>query len=199
MTSSCCTKRSRAAVPYSNLRGAIGTFHTGKSTDPSRKGSLPGHFLHREELRRCPPHSRGTQRTQARQFLQLGDATQELACQDRDAACYTTSLPGNFLHREELRRCPPHSRGTQRTGQARQFLPPGDATQELACQDRDAARYITSLPGNFLHQEGKLRRCPPYSRGPREQDELATSSRKVTLQRSSLTRIQTQPATLLCK
>ena len=32
MTSSCCIRRSYAAVPYSNLRGAIGTFPIGKSS-----------------------------------------------------------------------------------------------------------------------------------------------------------------------
>ena len=32
MTSSCCTRWSYAAVPYSNLRGAIGTFPIGKSS-----------------------------------------------------------------------------------------------------------------------------------------------------------------------
>ena len=54
MTSSCCTKRSYAAVPHSILRDAIGTFHTGKSADYPRKVSLPGNFLHQEELRRRP-------------------------------------------------------------------------------------------------------------------------------------------------
>ena len=47
MTSSCCTKRWSCAVPYSNLRGAIGTFHAGKFADPSRKVSLHRNFLHR--------------------------------------------------------------------------------------------------------------------------------------------------------
>ena len=47
MTSSCCTRGGRAAVPYSYLRGAIGTFHAGKSADPSRKVSLHRSFLHR--------------------------------------------------------------------------------------------------------------------------------------------------------
>ena len=85
MTSSCCTRGGRAAVPYSNLRGAIGTFHAGKSADPSRKVSLPGHFLHREDLRRCPR----THRTgQASQFLHTGDATREFSYQDTAAACY---------------------------------------------------------------------------------------------------------------
>merc|ERR1711895_264594 len=37
----------RAAVPYRNLRGAIGTFHAGKSADPSRKVLLHRSFLHR--------------------------------------------------------------------------------------------------------------------------------------------------------
>ena len=85
----------RAAVPYSNLRGAIGTFHAGKSADPSRKVSLPGHLLHREELRRCP----STQRTEkARHYLQKGDATKELSYQDTDAAYSTTcsTAPGGF-------------------------------------------------------------------------------------------------------
>ena len=133
----------RATVPYSNLRGAIGTFHAGKSADPSRKVSLPGHFLHREDLRRCPR----THRTgQASQFLHTGDATREFSYQGTDAACYT----GHLLHREELRRCPPHSRGPQRTGQARHFLQKGDATKELASQDRDVNSSTTPGPGLFM-------------------------------------------------
>ena len=147
MTSSCCTKRSRAAVPYSNLRGAIGTFHTGKSTDPSRKGvatwtlPAPGRnyaakSARAKTARATSARAKSARAKSARQFLPPGDATQELVCQDRDAARYITSLPGIFLHQKgKLRRCSPHSRGTQKTGQARQFLPPGDATQELPYQD----------------------------------------------------------------
>ena len=106
MTSSCCIRRSYAAVPHSILRDAIGTFHTGKSADPSRKVSLPGNFPHREELRRCPLHTlegrhRAFSHWEARQslqqgdalcqFLQPGDATLELPRQDRDAVCSTNS------------------------------------------------------------------------------------------------------------
>ena len=54
MTSSCCIRRSYAAVPHSILRDAIGTFHTGKSADSSRKVSLPGNFLHQEEFAAVP-------------------------------------------------------------------------------------------------------------------------------------------------
>ena len=156
----------RAAVPYSNLRGAIGTFHAGKSADPSRKVSLPGHLLHREDLRRCPSNHRTEE---ARQFLQEGDATTELSYQDTDAACYTTLLPGHLLHREDLRRCP----STHRTGKARQFLQKGDATKELSYQDRDAARSTTSRT-----------------------EKPARFSSKVTPHRSSHTRTETQFALL---
>ena len=75
MTSSCCTKRSCAAVPHSILRDAIGTFHTGKSANSTWGVSLPGNFLHQEKLRRCPPQTlegrhRDFSHWVARQFLQ---------------------------------------------------------------------------------------------------------------------------------
>ena len=54
MTSSCCTRGGRVAVPYSNLRGAIGTFHAGKSADLSRKVSLHRSFLHRRSYAAVP-------------------------------------------------------------------------------------------------------------------------------------------------
>ena len=45
MTSSCCTRRSYVAVPHNILRDAIGTFHTGKPANSSRKVTLHGNFL----------------------------------------------------------------------------------------------------------------------------------------------------------
>ena len=90
-----------------------------------------------------------------------GDSTQELPCQDIYAACYT----GHLLHREELRRCPPHSSSSvqdtlalykiplalyttllalYKTREARLFLQLGDATQELASQERDDNSSTTS-------------------------------------------------------
>ena len=130
MTSSCCTRGGRAAVPYSNLRGAIGTFHAGKSADPSRKVSLPGHFLHREDLRRCPR----THRTgQASQFLHTGDATREFSYQDTDAACYTHFPSEVTLQRSLLARI-------------ETLLPLQHLDLVFSCQDRDAHSSTTLLP-----------------------------------------------------
>ena len=130
-----------------------------------------GHLLHREELRRCPPHSRGPQSTgQARHFLQKGDATKELSYQATDTARYTSLIPGHLLHRGGLRRCSLHSR----TGKASSFLQKGDATQELSYQATDAARSTTSRT-----------------------EKPTRYSSKVTPQRSSRTRPETQFALLL--
>ena len=79
MTSSCCTRRSYAAVPHSILRDAIGTFHTGKSASSSRGVTLHGNFLARIAtqpalLLRVITASCPVRRSALRSFLKLSSA-----------------------------------------------------------------------------------------------------------------------------
>ena len=127
LTSSCCTRESYAAVPHNILRGAIGTFHTGKSASFSRGVSLHGNFLARfttqsAHLLRVITASCPVRRSALRSFLKLSSACLinvtcqvdlqevEVSCQSRvsrsrsrTVSSYIYGERQKFLHLSEER------------------------------------------------------------------------------------------------